>query len=285
MVFYVLLPIIVIAMLGRIMPWEYIGFILLLAPMVLVLLLLQMFFFGQEPFIYYTILNSFIDGQPFIIRISEPGISFGLSLGLRIMAMGLTFTVFVISTDPFDIGQALNSIGISFRGSFMVGFALRLVPLIQEELNNITNAAIARGSHSPNTIHPIRLVRGIATISVPLAIGSLKRATQMALAMEIRGFSFPSQMNVKHTYMKEVRMRKRDWFSLIVFFSLWGYWMSLRLPTLIQEISFEVLLVLAITVIFIIVLVYVLGVVIKRQQKKELAKKQIGKTQSEKLIT
>jgi energy-coupling factor transport system permease protein len=266
------------------MPWEYIGFILLLAPMVLVLLLLQMFFFGQEPFIYYTILDNFIDGQPFIIRISEPGISFGLSLGLRIMAMGLTFTVFVISTDPFDIGQALNSIGISFRGSFMVGFALRLVPLIQEELNNITNAAIARGSHSPNTIRPIRLVRGIATISVPLAIGSLKRATQMALAMEIRGFSFPSQMNVKHTYMKEVRMRKRDWFSLIVFFSLWGYWMSLRLPVLVQEISFEVLLVLVITVIFIIVLVYVIGVVIKKQQKKELAKKQIEKTQSEESI-
>ena len=157
MVFYVLLPIFAIMLLGKIYPWEYSGFLFLLLPMVTAIFLLQIFFFAGEPYLYYPLLTDFY-GFSYTLRISEPGITFGLSLGLRILAMALSFTVFVVSTDPFDIGHALNNAGVGFRPSFMVGFALRLVPLIQEELSNISNASIARGYPSMYSVNPITLI-------------------------------------------------------------------------------------------------------------------------------
>jgi energy-coupling factor transport system permease protein len=224
MILYFLLPIFVIAIFGRIWPWEYIGFILLLLPMVVALLILQVFFFAGDPKAVFVI--PIIE---FPLYMSIPGVSFGLSLGIRIMAMAMSFSMFVMSTDPFDIGHAVNNLGLRFRASYMIGFAMRLFPLVQEELNNIGNAAEARGYPSMFSLNPINMLRGLTVTFVPLAVGSLKRGTQMALAMEIRGYSLPEQLGTQRTYMKEVRFRKRDWFVIVLFFAAWISWMYWRI--------------------------------------------------------
>ena len=228
MIIYFLLPIIAIALFGRIWPWEYITFILLLLPMVLALLILQVFFFAGEPYVAIEIgiLTDFF-GEPFVLLLSEPGFTFGLSLGVRIMAMAMSFSMFVISTDPFDIGHAFNNLGLPFRASYMIGFAMRLFPLIQEELSNIGNAAQARGYPSMFSLNPINMLRGLTVTFVPLAVGAIKRGTQMALAMEIRGYSLPEETGIARTYMKDVSFRKRDYFVLIVFaisYVMWFLW-------------------------------------------------------------
>jgi len=229
MIIYFLLPIIAIALFGRIWPWEYITFILLLLPMVLALLILQVFFFAGEPYVAIEIgFLSDLFKKPFVLLLSEPGFTFGLSLGLRIMAMAMSFSMFVISTDPFDIGHAFNNLGLPFRASYMIGFAMRLFPLIQEELSNIGNAAQARGYPSMFSLNPINMLRGLTVTFVPLAVGAIKRGTQMALAMEIRGYSLPEETGVARTYMKDVSFRKRDYFVLIVFAISWVMWFLWR---------------------------------------------------------
>ena len=183
MVLYFLLPILAIGLFGRIWPWEYLTFILLLTPMVIGLLILQVFFFAGEPYVTVEIgILSDLFKEPFVLFLSEPGFAFGLSLGVRIMAMAMSFTMFVISTDPFDIGHAFNNLGLPFRASYMIGFAMRLFPLIQEELSNIGNAAQARGYPSMFSFNPINMLRGLTVTFVPLAVGAIKRGTQMALA-------------------------------------------------------------------------------------------------------
>ena len=144
------------------------------------------------------------------------------------MAMAMSFTMFVISTDPFDIGHAFNNLGLPFRASYMIGFAMRLFPLIQEELSNIGNAAQARGYPSMFSFNPINMLRGLTVTFVPLAVGAIKRGTQMALAMEIRGYSLPEETGVARTYMKEVKFRFRDYFVLLVFFILYINWFLWR---------------------------------------------------------
>jgi energy-coupling factor transport system permease protein len=222
MIIYFFIPIIIIALLGKIWPWEYLGFILLLLPMVIALLILQVFFFAGDPKVPLLL------GDTVIWKLSIPGFSFGLSLGIRILAMAMSFSMFVMSTDPFDIGHALHNIGLNFRASYMVGFAMRLFPLIQEELNNIGNAAEARGYPSMFSINPVNMLRGLVVTFIPLAVGSLKRGTQMALAMEIRGYSLPELQQTERTYMKDVSFRKRDWAILIIFFTIWITWMLWR---------------------------------------------------------
>ena len=229
MIVYFLIPIVAIALFGRIWPWEYLSFILLLTPMVFALLILQVFFFAGEPYVAIEIgILSDLFKEPFVLLMSEPGFAFGLSLGVRIMAMAMSFSMFVISTDPFDIGHAFNNLGLPFRASYMIGFAMRLFPLIQEELSNIGNAAQARGYPSMLSWNPISMLKGLTVTFVPLAVGAIKRGTQMALAMEIRGYSLPETTGIPRTYMKEVRFRKRDWFVLLVFFIVYFQWFLWR---------------------------------------------------------
>ena len=125
----------------------------------------------------------------------------GLEVGFRLAAMGVTFLGFSMTTDPFDLGIALHRSGVPYRVSFMIAFALRFFPLLHEEMAIIRNALRARGYQGIGTV---------ALTALPLGLGALRRSQKIALAMEMRGFSYAEEMQVQRTILRDVRMRPLD---------------------------------------------------------------------------
>ena len=125
----------------------------------------------------------------------------GFEVGFRLAAMGVTFLGFSMTTDPFDLGIALNRSGVPYRISFLIAFALRFFPLLHEEMSIIRNALRARGYQGPGVI---------ALTALPLGLGALRRSQKIALAMEMRGFSYAEEMKIKRTILKDIRFRPLD---------------------------------------------------------------------------
>jgi len=131
----------------------------------------------------------------------------GLEIGFRLAAMGIAFLGFSMTTDPFDLGIALYYSGVPYRISFMIAFALRFFPLLHEEMAIIRNALRARGYQGIGTV---------ALTALPLGLGALRRSQKIALAMEMRGFSYADEMNIQRTILKDIRMRMIDYAAIVV---------------------------------------------------------------------
>jgi len=69
----------------------------------------------------------------------------------------------------------------------MMGVALRFLPLLMEETDRIVKAQISRGARLDQG-GPVRRMRAFLPVIVPLFIIVFRRADELALAMEARGY-------------------------------------------------------------------------------------------------
>lgn len=218
------MPLLIIALiwaLARISPLEYYPYLLFLLPLMVAI----------------TFIHVLTDGPPFfdvrvvgLIPLSEPGLEAGLTVAFRLAAMGIAFIMFSMTTDPFDWGMSLYRGGLNYKVAFMFAFALRFFPLLQEELVVIRNALTARAYQAVGSRHPWTFLKGVAVSIMPLGLGALRRSQDIALAMELRGFSYAEARGVKRTMFRDVRMRRRD--HVVVAASLSGLLVTIALAAL-----------------------------------------------------
>jgi len=226
---FVMAMIIVVAIWAvlKVRPWDYLLLWVYLIPIV-----------GGITFAHVF----FLDGAPFAhlgpLRMSVPGFFFGLDIGFRIVAMGFAFVMFSMTTDPFHWGLAMYKAGVPYKGAFMFAFGMRFYPLLQEEYFVIRDALKARGSDALTSMNPVKLINGVALSAIPLGLGALRRSQHIALAMELRGFSFPEQTGVPRVLYRDVRMRRRDWVVSGGFLLLLLLTVGLRLSGLLHEAKF-----------------------------------------------
>ena len=205
MVFTTLFAMFLLWVAAGISPREYWQFLAYLAPIMIALIIVQSAA-GGPPYLTLT----FPLGQ-FSVSLSEPGFFLGLGIGLRLATMGVAFMIFAMTTDPFDISLALHKTGVAFKLSFLVGFMLRFLPLIQEELFTIADASKARAYKAMDSKNPLSILRAVVAAMPPLAAGALRRSQNIALAMELRGFSLPTEFGVKRTFLKDIQMKRADY--------------------------------------------------------------------------
>ena len=189
---------------GRISPAEYYPFLLLMLPLVIGITFVHVAFVGGPPFFLTIPIGAFE------WTFSEPGLRSGTTLAFRLATMGVTFTLFAMTTEPFLLGMALYRSGLPYKIAFMFGFALRLYPLIQEEFLVIKNALRARGSNALSSANPVRFFPAVAISAVPLGLGAIRRSQEIALAMELRGLSIPESTGVERHLYRTIAMRPRD---------------------------------------------------------------------------
>ena len=100
---------------------------------------------------------------------------------LRLAALGLAFAAYALLLDH---DRLVAAAGAARRSALAVALATRLVPSLERDAAGLAESVRGRG---------VRLegVRGYATLLSPLVAGSLERATNLAEAMEARGFGRP----------------------------------------------------------------------------------------------
>lgn len=131
------------------------------------------------------------------VKIYAEGIVNACLIVLRIIvliistSMLLTYTTTPISlTDAIEALLApLSRIGVPVHDfSMMMTIALRFIPTLTEETEKIMNAQKARGADF-STGGPVKRIRALVPIIIPLFISAFRRANDLASAMECRCYA------------------------------------------------------------------------------------------------
>jgi len=214
----------------KVRPWDYLILWVYLFPIVGGITFAHVFFLDGPP-------DLRIPGLPWH-HVSIPGFFYGVDIGFRIVAMGFAFVMFSMTTDPFHWGLAMFKAGIPYKGAFMFAFGMRFYPLLQEEYFVIRDALKARGSDLLTSMNPVKLINGVAVSAIPLGLGALRKSQNIALAMELRGFSFPEQTGVARVLHRDVRMRTADWVVSAAFLALLVIVLVARLGGFLRAAAF-----------------------------------------------
>lgn len=190
--------------LAGISPIEYYPFLFLMLPIVVAIILVHTILIGGPPYFWR------IGGSGIFLSVSMPGFANGSGLAFRLGTMGLAFTLFGMTTEPFLWGMAMYRWGLPYKVAFMFAFAIRLYPLIQEEFLVIQRALKARGSNALASFNPFVFFPGVVTAAVPLGLGSIRRSQEIALAMELRGLNLPEETGQPRVLFRDVHLRRID---------------------------------------------------------------------------
>ncbi len=128
-----------------------------------------------------------------IINISLQGIMQATMISIRLFLLVTMSTLMTLTTKPTDLADGLekafgflSKMGIPVHEiAMMLTIALRFIPILMEETDKIIRAQKARGADF-ETGSFIRRAKNLIPIFVPLIISSVKRATDLAMAMEAR---------------------------------------------------------------------------------------------------
>ena len=151
-----------------------------------------------------------VPGAPFVTR---EGLLKGIVVSWQFVALVWSGALLTMTTDPSElIGglerllRPLNRVGIpSHDVAVMVSIALRFVPTLFEEIRRMREAQIARGADFGSGTPTARLRKAYRLV-IPLLLSAFRRADELALAMEGRGYR-----RGPRTYLKELRMGASDY--------------------------------------------------------------------------
>jgi energy-coupling factor transport system permease protein len=190
---------VVLWVLGNISPLEYWTVLVLFLPLILGVTVIQALTNHPPGSVELFSLGP--------IGVSQVGLLVGLSVGVRLATMGLTFMMFSMTTAPSKVGLALYKSGVPFRYAYLATFGLRFLPLMQEDLGTLQNARSARGDPNVGSRNPIRRLSTLPKTFFPLAANSLRQSSETAKALELRGYG----AKTTRTTVDDIAMRASDY--------------------------------------------------------------------------
>jgi energy-coupling factor transport system permease protein len=143
------------------------------------------------------------------LRITEAGITKGIYVAGRLLSVVLLSYLFVLTTEPNDLGYVLMQAGLPYRYGFMLITALRLVPLFEQEAQTVYQAQLARGiAYDRGGLK--RFFTLARQFFLPLLVSAMSKVDALAVSMEGRCFSkYPHR-----TFLREVTFTRRDGVAL-----------------------------------------------------------------------
>lgn len=142
--------------------------------------------------------------------VTDTGLYTAIMVNLRLLIIILSALI-VAAGESRDYLLALTECGVPYEIAFMVLAALRFLPMLREEARDVLCAAQMRGLQVKKTGLKAQAAAYIS-IAIPVTAGAIRRAEQLSVAMEARGFrAFPRRVS-----MRSLRMRAADWIYMAV---------------------------------------------------------------------
>ncbi len=127
----------------------------------------------------------------------KEGLLTGLNIMLYILNIIFSMSVFILTTKPADIADALVSRGVSPKLGYVFVSLFLLVPQMSSRMAIITDAQKSRGMETDGNLF-IRLKAFLPLIS-PVIMSSFMDIKERTIALEVRGFNSKS----KKTFLNE----------------------------------------------------------------------------------
>ncbi|QAY66964.1 energy-coupling factor transporter transmembrane component T family protein [Paenibacillus protaetiae] len=158
--------------------------------------------------------------------VTEEQLFYQLNIVLKYGVVIPMALLFLLTTHPSEFAASLNRVGISYRIAFAVAIAMRYIPDVQRDFQNISFSAQARGIDISGKERLLKRLRNVISILMPLILTSMGRIESVSAAMELRGFG---------------EKRRRTWYSarpfragdiaataFIVLFAAGAAWLTFR---------------------------------------------------------
>jgi len=121
---------------------------------------------------------------------SLAGLVFGLGMGLKLLTFLLLNVLLLSTTRVEELTTAFTRLGLPYRVGFTLTLAFRLVPLFADSAATVLQAQRLRSlGAEPRGL--VARLRQTVPVLIPVFMGALRRADQMAIALDMRGFSLP----------------------------------------------------------------------------------------------
>lgn len=154
------------------------------------------------------------------LKITKEGLVFAGFMAVRLIYLVLGSTIMTLTTTPNELTDGLeqslgflNKIGVPVHEmSMMMSIALRFIPILVEETDKIMKAQMARGADFESG-NLIQKAKAMVPLLVPLFVSAFRRATDLAMAMEARGY----RGGQGRTKMKPLHYQRRDRLTYLVY--------------------------------------------------------------------
>jgi energy-coupling factor transport system permease protein len=165
------------------------------------------------------------------VKIYDEGLRQGIFISLRFFFLILMTSLLTLTTTPIEITDGLETMlnplkKIKFpvhEMALMMSISLRFIPTLMEETDKIMKAQIARGVEFSSG--PIKeRMKAVIPLLIPLFVSSFKRAEELAIAMEARGY----RGGEGRTKYRQLSWNIRDSFQLLVIVLLGFFLFLLR---------------------------------------------------------
>lgn len=130
------------------------------------------------------------------LAVTQEGIQKAIQMTSRIALMIVGASLLSYTTTPKSMADGLEK-SFSFlekvripvhEMSVIVMIAFRFIPIIIEELNTLMDAQAARGAKFEEG-NVFQKCRGVMTLLLPLFLSTVRRSSDLAMAMEARGYT------------------------------------------------------------------------------------------------
>ncbi|MER2088177.1 MAG: energy-coupling factor transporter transmembrane protein EcfT [Sporosarcina sp.] len=147
------------------------------------------------------------------IKIYEEGLRQGIFISIRFLVLVMLTSILTLTTSPISITDGMEDLLGPFKRfklpvhelALMMSISLRFIPTLMDETDKILKAQLARGSDI-STGSVKQRIRAVIPLLVPLFVSAFKRAEDLAVAMEVRGY----RGGAGRTRYRQLRWHWRD---------------------------------------------------------------------------
>jgi len=173
------------------------------------------------------------EGQPLLslaplpLRITREGLAQGAYVTWQFACLVIVAAILTMTTLPSDLVggierllRPLQRVGIPSQDiAVMISMALRFMPMLLEEYERLRMAHMARGADFTTGSLALR-IRAVAALTIPLLLSAFRRADELALAMEARGYR-----RGPRTTLRELKLTGTDFaaFAVMAVFVLMNF--------------------------------------------------------------
>ncbi|WP_414044182.1 energy-coupling factor transporter transmembrane component T family protein [Macrococcus animalis] len=153
-----------------------------------------------------------------IINIQMGGILMGIMISFRFIIIIFLSTIMTLTTSPITLTDAIETMLKPFKKiklpvhelALMMSIALRFIPTLMDETQKVMKAQISRGSDMSSG-NALERVKAIGPLLIPLFVSAFKRADDLAVAMEVRGY----RGDVGRTKYRKLEWQTKDTLILL----------------------------------------------------------------------
>jgi len=154
------------------------------------------------------------------LAVTREGLQQAAMMALRLVLLVAGASLLTLTTSPLDLTEGLERLLAPGRRlglpahelAMTMTIALRFVPTLLEEADRIMKAQMARGAAFDRG-GPLRRATALLPLLVPLFVSALRRADELAVAMEARCY----RGGQGRTRLRQLRMGRRDAVVLCLF--------------------------------------------------------------------